>query len=700
MFKSKSVALKLSSLIIGLFLLLFIAYTLATSFILYNQNVEDAEQATIQKSQLAASKMAERFEKANQTVHTTKHIIETLQNNGELSAHAILDMLKKDLEKNNDLLSFSAILEKDSLSADATVDASLTDGSQRFVPYVYKSDGKLLTTTVKEYEDQATADWYWVPKNEGKAILTEPYDYNVDGQTLLITSIAVPLVDASGKIFGVLMSDITIEFLSELVESISPEGGYAGIISDNGTLIVNSINDKLNGTNMQDAIDWMSVKNALEKDQPAKTYIESKQLGENSFNAFAPMSLDDIDETWSVQLVLPKSKILATFNKILLLTITAAIIMIVLMASVSAWFIYRLLKPLKFLKSSIETAADGDLTKKVDDEYIKADEIGDVALAYNNMLQQTNQAINTVYESSTMLNQSSKLVNDTFSEIVSSSQEVSVAINEIAQGAAKQSEDTEETNYRMLDLADQIDAITALSTQMEELSNETKITTEKGMQEVASLSKRNAETNEMNDRVQQQINTLTSNITNIHRIIETLHGITEQTNLLALNASIEAARAGEHGKGFAVVAEEVRKLAEQSKSETAVIKTIVDSILNDSKQTVSTIESNVRLIQAQNDSVKSTEVAFIENMNLSNTIATTIQSLLAQLSSMVEQKDQATIAIQSISAISEQTAASAEQVSASSIDQLAELEKVAESINNMKKVSDELEEVVKRFKLQ
>ena len=700
MFKSKSVAFKLSSLIIGLFLLLFIAYTLATSTILYNQNVEDAENATLQNAQLAASKMAERFEKANQTVHTTKHIIEILQNNGELSAHAILDMLKKDLEKNDDLLSFSAILEKDSIQPDATVDATLTDSSQRFIPYVYKSDGKLLTTTVKGYEDQKTADWYWVPKNEGKAILTEPYDYNVDGETLSITSIAVPLVDASGKFFGVLMSDITIDFLGELVESIQPDGGYAGIITDNGTLTVNSVNDKLNGTNMQDAIDWMTIKNALEKDQPAHTYIDSKQLDENSFNAFAPMSLDDIDETWSVQLVLPKSKILETFNKVLLLTITAAIVMIVLMAGASAWFIYKQLKPLKFLRESIETAANGDLTKKVDETHIKSDEIGAVALAYNDMLQQTNQAIHTVYESATLLNQSSKIVNDTFSEIVSSSQEVSLAINEIAQGAAKQSEDTEETNYRMLDLSDQIDAITSLSTQMEELSNETKTTTEKGMQEVASLRERNAETNEMNERVQQQINSLTSNIANIHRIIETLHGITEQTNLLALNASIEAARAGEHGKGFAVVAEEVRKLAEQSKSETAVIKTIVDSILNDSKQTVAMIESNVRLIQAQNDSVKSTEVAFTDNMNLSSTIATTIQSLLTQLSTMVEHKNQASTAIQNISAISEQTAASAEEVSASSIDQLAELEKVAESIYNMKKISDELEEVVQRFKLQ
>ncbi|MGE7674910.1 methyl-accepting chemotaxis protein [Lysinibacillus sp. NPDC094403] len=697
--KSRSIALKLSALIIGLFLVLFITYTVITGVILKTQSVEDAESATLKTAEYSSAKMSERFKKANTTLLATKRIVEGMENKGKLSAEDIIDMMETNLVNNEDLLGVGAVFEQNSVKIDPTIHATLVDSKNRFVPYLSKDGSKITTASLEGLEDKKVSEWYWIPKEEGRAVLTEPYDYNIDGKTVRMTTISVPLVDSSGVFFGTLTADISIDYLKGLTESVKPDGGYAAIITNKGILTANSFGDTLEGLNMQDHLDWTSIKQAMDKGDLKSMYLDSDELKENSFNVFAPMKLDGINETWTVQLVLPKSKILETYNHVLVFTIIASIIMVVLMTVASALFIYKLLKPLKLLRNSIEKAADGDLTQKVDEKYIKPDEIGTVALAYNNMLDQTNSAIQTVLNSTTLLNQSSNHVHETFNEIVASSQEVSVAINEIAQGASKQSEDTEETNYRMIDLSDQIDAITTLSNEMDELSDKTKATTDKGMKEVESLRERNSETNAMNERIQQQMESLSSNISNINQIIASIQGITEQTNLLALNASIEAARAGEHGKGFAVVAEEVRKLAEQSRNETEIIKKTVDNILENSQQTVAVITSNAGLIQAQNESVQGTEIAFKDNSELSSSIATSISELMNKLSHMLDHKNQAIMAIQSISAISEETAASAEQVSASAIDQQAELQKVAESIDNMNEISKELQEVVNRFKL-
>ena len=697
--RTKSIAWRLSILIIGLFLGLFVVYIAVTSSILHDKSVKDAENATIVEAEHSAAAMGKRFAKVNETLMATGRMLETIQEEGKLSGEDVLKILKENLKENKDLESVGAVFERDTLKLDKDLPSGLVDGQKRFIPYLIKDGSGAKIQPLEGYDDERAADWYRIPKKDRKAVLTEPYEYEVNGKKVLMTTLSVPLKDASGSFMGVLTADLSINFLGDLVRSIIPDGGYSSIITEKGMVTVNSINEKLNGTYMQDAIKWDPIKEKLNSGMPGSTYVESKQLGETAFNAFAPMILENIDEAWTVQLVLPESKILETYNDILWISIASAAGIILLMSLATAWFIFRQLKPLNHLRASIEKAAEGDLTKPVAESMIKTDEIGAVAAAYNDMLEKTKEALHTVRNSSERLAGSSADVREAFGEVVSASQEVSLAMTEIATGSAKQSEDTEQTNRLMMDLSDQIDTLGELSDEINKLSGRTKAITEAGKKEMETLRDHSAASSTMNERVQKQMGALESSTVSISQVIASIQGITEQTNLLALNASIEAARAGEHGKGFAVVADEVRKLAEQSRQETEVIKQTVEHIIRDTKETVAAITEHAEMMDMQNASVQSTELAFNDQAELSSSLEAGILKLSAELAAMQEHKTEAMSAIQSISAVSEQTAASAEEVSASAANQQDELQKVSDSVQHMNKISQQLEELVDRFKL-
>ncbi|MFJ7921940.1 methyl-accepting chemotaxis protein [Lysinibacillus fusiformis] len=104
------------------------------------------------------------------------------------------------------------------------------------------------------------------------------------------------------------------------------------------------------------------------------------------------------------------------------------------------------------------------------------------------------------------------------------------------------------------------------------------------------------ELGEQSRKTTNSMNHLSERSKQITDIIKVISEISNQTNLLALNASIEAARAGEHGKGFSVVAEEVRKLAENTKSSTEDIVNLTKKIEDQISEAYEDNKNNMQLV--------------------------------------------------------------------------------------------------------
>ncbi|NOU63857.1 HAMP domain-containing protein [Paenibacillus sp. LMG 31461] len=322
--------------------------------------------------------------------------------------------------------------------------------------------------------------------------------------------------------------------------------------------------------------------------------------------------------------------------------------------SVALYMSGSISKTVQSLLSVVTKASEGDLREKATSK--TKDELGALAEAFNDMLENLRMLISKTVSSS--------------QNVAAAAEEISATTEQIAKGSMHQAESTQTVNSLFKELSLAIDSVAQNAEVVAELSEQTRNgAKEGGIAVQASITSMG--------NVSKQMSLLEQDAQKIGQIIEVIDDIADQTNLLALNAAIEAARAGEQGRGFAVVAEEVRKLAERSGEATKQIAIIIKGMQNNT-------DLSVKAVSEAADLSERTGIQFDNIVRMVANTAQQVTEIAAASEQQSAQSEEVLSFIQNIASVSQESAAAAEETASSSQSLASLADDLNQSVSNFK----------------
>lgn len=293
-------------------------------------------------------------------------------------------------------------------------------------------------------------------------------------------------------------------------------------------------------------------------------------------------------------------------------------------------------------------------------------------------------------ESAEELDAGIKQLNESMRNISEVSKSINVASQEIAQGITEEAQGIQSILSSVIDNRIRLEEIRGASEEISDGALKSSDSVNESLENLNDSSVQMQSIEEIVADISSDMINLDKSIEDINRIFQGLIAISSQTNLLSLNAAIEAARAGEHGRGFAVVAEEVKKLAQlsgQSVEEATVLINEINEMKNKTITGVKKGEEATRkglsLMNLVTDNFKKTTEIFHDMKNLTSVESDSLGKLFESFTSMEEQ-------VENIAAISEEHAASIEEIQATIDEENNQIVHINDAVRTLGIVSEKL----------
>lgn len=493
---------------------------------------------------------------------------------------------------------------------------------------------------------------------------------------------------------------LNISESTSVVDNIEQGGDMAASFIFGKVRAMTSIKDEAGNRITGTEID----NNIYEKLQKGESvFVENLNIQGHVYEAFyLPVYQEnsDTEVIGSIFVAKNSENLNASVYKAILMLMAVIMLMIAISIFIGWIVVKKIINVLHKGMDMVENVSTGNLVMQLENKYLmRKDEAGQISRAINNLREKLQKMFGSIFEDSAQILRASAALSESSQSTATTVEQVERAVQEIAEGATSQAEETQRASEQVAIMGDKITEtaheVEGLNKNAEEMKN----SSDEAMKTMRDLGCINEKAKEAIEIIYAQTNTTNDSAIKIKEATNLITSIAEETNLLSLNASIEAARAGEQGKGFAVVAAQIQKLAEQSNESAQKIEEIILSLLEDSGNAVKTMDEVKVIMENQSENLTRTSETFNQvKLGIDHSMAG-IANISEKTEDLERLKTSVVDIVQNLSAIAQENAASAQETSAATTEVATTVETLSDTAEQLKGIAEELEKSISAFQI-